>query len=193
MKAAFSWWCVICLCAGLSLWGCGSDGDGDGGSGGAGGTANNNSGNGNSGNNNSGGASCASVCAVLAACPGALDSASCMILCDQMMSASCRDCMANSSECGNDCTAACSDSGGGGDMNNGGGGGGMNNGGGSQQAGDLGQGCRFSSDCSTEVCIGGGIQDGYCSQACTDFTDCPDFWECSGNPDGPGQVCLNNG
>ena len=199
MNKTFSLWLVICLCSGLTLWGCGGDGGGDGGSGGAGGNGNGNSAGGGSGNNNSGGgsgASCASVCGVLTACPSAgLDPATCMTVCEQTMSGGCRDCIANSSTCGDDCPAACSGGGmgGGGTGGSGMGGGGMGGGGNNQQGAPIGQECSFNSDCDGGFCIGGGLQDGYCSKTCTDFTDCPEFWDCADNPDGPGQVCLNNG
>ncbi len=194
MNTPFSIWITLIVCCGLSLWGCGDEGGSGGGSGGSAGTG--------SSGTSGGGASCASVCGVLSACPAALvDAASCPTICEQTMSASCRDCIADSNSCGAECMAACSAPGGGGmnnggggaGMNNGGGGAGMNNGGGNQSGGGIGQGCTFNSDCASEICIGGGLQDGYCSQTCTDFTDCPEFWDCDNNPGGAGQACLNNG
>lgn len=44
---------------------------------------------------------------------------------------------------------------------------------------EIGQPCQVSDECQGDVCLfTDGDDAGLCSQACDDWADCPDFWDC---------------
>ena len=43
----------------------------------------------------------------------------------------------------------------------------------------IGETCEFNSDCSSYAClVVGGASFGYCTTTCSDWSDCPDGWDC---------------
>jgi hypothetical protein len=95
------------------------------------------------------------------------------------------------------CPDACSDSGGwvSGSGGSGGGNAGTGGTGGSSgsTANPIGGECQGDPDCASKICLfKTGAAFGYCSKLCEDWTDCPDFWDCSAVGNASGTYCVQD-
>lgn len=167
----------------MALPACGGEGGGGSTPGGQGGAAGGGQG-GTSGGSSSQGPSCESLCATLASC--GVSGGECQESCSSM-SGACRSCLSSHGCDPSPCDATCQGGGGSGGGENTGG-----EGGGATES-DLGKDCTvggFSSECAQgESCKSnkGGLA-GICTIQCTNWNDCPSFWDCT--QVGPGKFCF---
>lgn len=182
MAAASAMAFALGACGGSDSGGESSPG-GQGGSAGAGGGAAGSSG---AGGGSTQGPSCDQLCPALAACGVPADE--CQANC-ATLSGACRSCLMSSNCDPTPCQSACQ----GGNNGGAGGAGGGSAGGGGSSGSDLGKDCTvggFDSQCAAgESCMSnkGGLA-GICTIHCTDWSECPSFWDCQ--PAGGGKFCF---